>query len=141
MAKLKVKKGDNVVVISGKDKGKTGKILQVIPAENRALVEGVNIITKHQKPKSQKEKGGIIKKPSPIKIDNIMVVCPACGKATRVGKKMVGEHLSRFCKKCGAVLDKAFVKAVKKTTKKKDTATAKANEEKSSNNKQKNKKS
>ncbi|MDD4686026.1 MAG: 50S ribosomal protein L24, partial [Clostridia bacterium] len=93
MTKLKVKKGDNVVVISGKDKGKTGKILQTVPAQNRALVEGVNIITKHQKPKSQKEKGGIIKKPAPIKIDNIMVVCPACGKATRVGKKMVGEHL------------------------------------------------
>ena len=120
MAKLKVKKGDNVVVISGKDRGKTGKITQIIPEKNRAVVEGVNIITKHQKPKGNKDKGGIIKKSAPMQISNLMVVCSACGKATRVGKTDVSGKLSRVCKKCGAGLDKEYVKAVKKELKKKD---------------------
>lgn len=127
MAKLKVKKGDNVVVISGKDKGKTGKITQIIPAENRAVVEGVNIIIKHQKPKGNKEKGGIIKKSAPMQISNLMVMCPGCGKATRIGKQEVNGKLSRVCKKCGMSLDKEYVKAVKKEQKKKDQAVKESN--------------
>lgn len=122
MAKLKVKKGDNVVVISGKDRGKTGKITQIIPAKNRAVVEGINIIIKHQKPKGNNQKGGIIRKSAPMQISNLMVVCPVCGKATRVGKKEVSGKLSRFCKKCGAILDKEYVKSVKKEQKKKDVS-------------------
>lgn len=121
MAKLKVKKGDNVVVISGKDRGKTGKITQIIPANNKAVVEGINIIIKHQKPKGNNQKGGIIRKSAPMQISNLMVVCPVCGKATRVGRKEVSDKLSRFCKKCGAVLDKEYVKA-KKEQKKKDVS-------------------
>lgn len=122
MVKLKVKKGDNVVVISGKDRGKTGKITQIIPAQNRAVVEGVNIIIKHQKPQGNKQKGGIIKKSAPMQISNLMVVCPVCGKATRVAKKEISDKLSRICKKCGAGLDKEYVKVVKKDQKKKETS-------------------
>jgi large subunit ribosomal protein L24 len=119
--KFKIKKGDNVVVIAGKDKGKTGKVLQVIPESNKAVVEGVNIVTRHQKPKSAKEKGGIIKKPAPLQISNLMVVC-SCGKATRVGKGEISGRSVRICKKCGASLDKEYVKN-KKESKKKETET------------------
>lgn len=118
MLKMNIKKGDTVVVISGKDKGKTGKVLQVVAIANRALVDGINIITKHQKPRNQKESGGIFKRPAPVQISNLMVICPVCGKATRVGRKVVDGKNARICKKCGASLDKAFVKAVKKDAKK-----------------------
>lgn len=120
MAKLNIKKGDTVVVISGKDKGKTGKVLETEMVSNRAVVDGVNIITRHQKPKSAKEKGGIVKKPAGIQISNLMVICSACGKATRIAKKEIDGKNARICKKCGASLDKAFVKAVKKDAKKKE---------------------
>ena len=123
MAKLNIKKGDNVVVIAGKDKGKTGKVLEVSLTESKVTVEGVNIITKHQKAKNAKEKGGIVKKPAPVEISNLMVVCPSCGKATRVAKKNIDGVNTRICKKCGAGLDKAFVKAVKKDSKKSSSKT------------------
>ena len=113
MAKLNIKKGDTVVVIAGKDKGKTGKVLQTVAVANRAVVEGINIVTIHRKPRSQKEPGGIVKQPAPVQISNLMVVCPVCGKATRVGRKVVDGKNARICKKCNASLDKAFVKAVK----------------------------
>jgi len=119
--KFKIKKGDNVVVIAGKDRGKTGKVLQIIPESNKAVVEGVNIVTRHQKPKSAKEKGGIIKKPAPLQISNLMVVC-TCGKATRIGKSEISGRNVRICKKCGASLDKEYIKA-KKESKKKETET------------------
>ena len=115
--KLNIKKGDNVVVIAGKDKGKTGKVLE-IASEGRVIVDGVNIVTKHQKPRSAKDKGGIIKKPAPVDMSNLMVVCASCGKATRVARKNIEGVNTRICKKCGAGLDKAFVKAVKKDAKK-----------------------
>ena len=79
MAKLSVKKGDNVLVIAGKDKGKTGKILVSYPKDNRVLVEKVNIVTKAKKPKSAQEKGGIFKEEAPIDASNVMVLCPVCG--------------------------------------------------------------
>ena len=120
MAKLNIKKGDTVVVIAGKDKGKTGKVLQTVAVANRAVVEGINIVTIHRKPRSQKEPGGIVKQPAPVQISNLMVVCPVCGKATRVGRKVVDGKNARICKKCNASLDKAFVKAVKKDSKKKE---------------------
>lgn len=117
MAKLFVKSGDTVVVVAGKEKGKTAKVLEVSPKDNRVLVENVNIVTKHQKQRSQEEKGGIIKKSAPIDASNVMVVCPECGKATRVAHKEVDGKKVRVCKKCGACLDKAFAKKVKKATK------------------------
>ena len=81
---MTVKKGDNVVVIAGKEKGKTGKVVEVFPKDNRVLVDGLNIVTKHQKARKQDEKSAIVKKSAPIEASNVMVVCPVCGKATRV---------------------------------------------------------
>ena len=119
MAKLFVKKGDTVVVIAGKEKGKKAKVLAVSPKDNKVLVEDVNIVTKHQKQRSQQEKGGIIKKSAPIDASNVMVVCPDCGKATRVGHKIVDGKKVRVCKhsECAARLDKAMAKKVKKQAK------------------------
>ncbi len=117
MAKLFVKKGDTVVVIAGKEKGKTAKVLGVSPKDNKVLVENVNVVTKHQKQRSQQEKGGIIKKNAPICASNVMVVCPDCGKATRVSHSVVDGKKVRICKKCGASLDKAMAKKVKKQAK------------------------
>lgn len=116
--KMTIKSGDSVVVIAGKDKGKTGKVTAVYADENKVLVDNVNIVSKHQKPKSQQDKGGIFKRPAPIEASNVLVVCPVCGKATRVGHKEVDGKKFRACKKCGASLDKEFVKATKKEAKK-----------------------
>ena len=116
--KMSIKKGDTVLVIAGKDKGKTGKVLETSPKDSKVLVDGVNIVTKHKKPKSQQDKGGIVKKPAAIDASNVQVVCGACGKATRVSHKTVDGKNVRICKKCGASLDKEFAKTVKKDTKK-----------------------
>ncbi len=115
---MTVKKGDNVVVITGKDKGKTGKVLEVFPKDNRVLVDGVNIVTKHKKARTQNEKSEIVKMSAPIEVSNVMVVCPVCGKATRVAHKEIEGKKARACKKCAASLDKEFVKATKKEAKK-----------------------
>ena len=114
---MNIKKGDSVVVIAGKDKGKKGKVLEVSPKTSRVVVEDVNVLTKHRKPRSAQDKGGIVKNAKPIDSSNVMVVCPACGKATRIAHKDVDGKKARICKKCGASLDKAFVKAVKKDAK------------------------
>lgn len=115
---MTVKTGDNVVVIAGKDKGKTGKVTAVYADENRVLIENVNIVSKHQKPKSQQDKGGIFKRPAPVDASNVLVVCPTCGKATRVAHSEIEGKKVRSCKKCGASLDKEFVKQTKKEAKK-----------------------
>ena len=114
---MKIKKGDNVVVITGKDAGKTGKVLEVLPKAGRVIVENVNIVSRHTKPRSAQDKGGIIKKPAPIEASNVMVLCD-CGKATRVAYKLVDGKKVRVCKKCGLSLDKEHAKAVKKAAKK-----------------------
>ena len=114
---MAVKKGDSVVVITGKDKGKTGKVLEVFPESNRVLVDGVNIVTKHKKARSQNEKSEKVKKNAPIDASNVMIVCPSCGKATRVYHKEVDGKKVRVCK-CGVSLDKAYVKSTKKDAKK-----------------------
>lgn len=126
--KMNIKKGDTVYVITGKDKGKSGKVTAVYSDKNKVLIENVNIVTKHQKPKSQQDKGGIVKKPAPVDASNVMVVCPVCGKATRISHKEIDGKKARICKKCGASLDKEFVKQTKKEAKK---SIAKAKEEKS----------
>ncbi len=115
---MTVKKGDNVVVIAGKEKGKTGKVVEVFPKDNRVLVDGLNIVTKHQKARKQDEKSAIVKKSAPIEASNVMVVCPVCGKATRVAHNEIEGKKVRTCKKCAASLDKEFVKATKKEAKK-----------------------
>ena len=116
--KMTVKTGDNVLVIAGKDKGKTGKVTAVYADTNRVLIENVNIVSKHQKPKSQQDKGGIFKRPAPIEASNVLVICPVCGKATRVAHTEIDGKKVRSCKKCGASLDKEFVKQTKKEAKK-----------------------
>ena len=103
--KLKVKKGDRVVVIAGRDKGKRGEVLQVIPDENRALVQGVNIVVRHQK-QSQQQEGGKISKEAPIHISNIAVEDPASGEASRVGYKILDDGRKvRFAKRSGETID------------------------------------
>ena len=101
---MKIKTGDNVIVLSGKDKGKTGKVLRADPAGQKVIVEGVNVATKHQAPRKQGQEGGIIKVETPIYASKLQVVCPKCGKATRVGHKIEHGKKSRVCKKCGANL-------------------------------------
>ena len=125
MTQLHVKKGDTVVVIAGKDKGKTGKIVTAIPSDNAVIVEGVNIITKHQKPKSAQDKGGIVKKEGKIDASNVQIICATCGKATRIAHTIVDGKKQRTCKKCNASLDQVK-KVAKKTTKKAEKVEAAA---------------
>ena len=99
---MNIKKDDKVVVLSGKDKGKEGKILYADPKALKVIVEGVNVATKHQKPRKQGEEGGIIKVETPIYASKVQLVCPKCGKATRVAHKIEGDKKVRVCKKCGA---------------------------------------
>ena len=117
MSKLGIKKGDMVLVIAGKDKNKRAKVLAVSPKSNRVVVEGVNVVSKCKKARTAQEKSQIIKIEAPIDASNVMVVCPDCGKATRVGHKEVDGKKVRICKKCGASLDKAMAKKVKKQAK------------------------
>ena len=128
MNNLNVKSGDLVLVITGKDKGKQGKVLKTSPKTGRIVVEGVNMISRHQKARRAQEKSQIVKKEGTIDVSNVMVVCPTCGKATRV-KHTVNEEgkVVRTCK-CGSALDKKFVKETKKTTKKAAAKTAETTE-------------
>lgn len=100
--KLHIKKGDTVKVIAGDDKGKTGKVLEILTAKSRVIVEGINIVTKHAKPSAGKPEGGIKKTEASINISNLMLIDPASGKATRVGRKLNEKgKLQRYSKKTG----------------------------------------
>ena len=99
---MNVRKGDTVIVLSGKDKGKQGKVLKSSPKAGKVIVKGVNVATKHQKPQKQGQEGGIIKVETPIYVSKVMLVCPKCGKATRVAHKIADGKKARVCKKCGA---------------------------------------
>jgi large subunit ribosomal protein L24 len=100
--KLRLRKGDRVVVLSGKDVGKEGEITRVLPERGRAIVDGVNVAKKHQKPTSATTQGGIIDKDMPIQISNLALLCPSCNKATRVGYRLDPDGTKhRACKKCG----------------------------------------
>lgn len=101
---LHVKTGDTVQIISGKDKGKNGKVLEVSPKEKKVIVEGRNLVTKHVKPRKQGEVGGLVKAEAPLYACKVMPVCPKCNKPTRVGKEIKGDKKIRVCKKCGAGL-------------------------------------
>ncbi len=106
MKKLHVKKGDTVKVISGNSKGKTGLILELIPAKNRAVVEGVNVITKHVKPSATNPEGGIKKTEAAVHISNLMLIDPASGDATRTGRKLDEKgKLQRYSKKTGEIIN------------------------------------
>ncbi|MEA4965848.1 MAG: 50S ribosomal protein L24 [Oscillospiraceae bacterium] len=99
---MNIKTNDTVLVLSGKDKGKKGKILRAMPTDNKVVVEGVNVASCHTKPKKQGDQGGIIRREIPIRADKVQLVCPKCGKGTRVAHKVEGDKKSRVCKKCGA---------------------------------------
>ena len=99
---MNIKKGDTVVVLSGKDKGKQGKVLSVDPKAGKVVVEKINMVSRHQKPRKQGEEGGIIQKEAPLYACKVMTVCPKCNKATRVAHKVEGGKKVRVCKHCGA---------------------------------------
>ena len=101
---MNIKKNDKVIVLSGKDKGKEGKVLEAMPAEKKVVVEGVNVATCHVKPRKQGEEGGIIRREIPMYVSKVQLVCPKCGKATRVGHKTVDGKNVRACKKCGETI-------------------------------------
>ena len=97
---MKLKKDDTVLVISGKDRGKKGKIIQAFPKESRILIEGVNLRKKHQRPKKAGEKGQIITMPGSVSVSNVKLICPKCQKPSRVSYKILDNRKVRICKKC-----------------------------------------
>ena len=99
---MNIKRDDKVIVLSGKDKGKMGKVLVADPKGMKVIVEGVNVATKHQKPRKQGQDGGIIKVETPIYVNKVQLFCDKCGKGVRVGYKFVDGKKVRVCKKCGA---------------------------------------
>lgn len=99
--KVHVKTGDTVVILSGRDKGKKGKVLEVSPKEQKVIIEGLNIVTKHVKPSRMGESGGIVKAESPIYACKVQAVCPKCGKPTRAGHTVVDGQKKRVCKNAG----------------------------------------
>ena len=103
-----VRRNDNVVVTTGKDRGKRGRVLKVLPGVNRVVVEGVNLIKRHTKPNPQRQiKGGLVEREAPLHASNVQVVCPECGKATRIGRRVLGDGRKvRICRKCEGVVDK-----------------------------------
>ncbi len=102
---LTVKKNDMVKVLAGKDKGKTGKVLRVFPAGNRAIVQGINFVVKHQRRTGQNEQGGIMHRESSIEISNLAVICKGCDSPTRVGMETLSDRTKvRYCRKCKEVL-------------------------------------
>ena len=102
MAKMNIKKGDTVKVLSGKDKGATGQVLRAFPNEGKVLVERVAMVKKATRPNQMNQQGGIVEQEAKIDVSNVMLVCPKCNKATRVGHTGEGKDKKRVCKKCGA---------------------------------------
>lgn len=106
---MNIKKGDKVKILAGKDKGKTGKVLQVFPKRQRVSVEGLNLLVKHMRPRKQGEKGQRIEFPAPLNMSNLMLICPKCNKPARVGYKIVktGDNTKKYreCKKCKQTID------------------------------------
>ena len=110
MSKLQtpIRRNDKVVVITGKDRGKRGRVLKVVAAKNRLLVEGVNVIKRHTKANPQKQiKGGVVEREAPLHASNVQYVCPECGKPTRLGRTVLSDGRKvRICRKCEGVVDK-----------------------------------
>ena len=103
-----IRKNDSVIVITGRDRGKRGRVLRVIPDKRRVIVEGVNFIKRHTRPNPQKNiKGGIVEREAPLSASNVQLVCPECSNPTRVGRKRLDDGRSvRYCRKCKGVVDK-----------------------------------
>lgn len=108
MATLNIRKGDNVELISGKDKGKRGKVIRALPGKGRVVVEGLNMVKKHSRATQKNpQSGGIVHMEAPVNVSNVMLVCPSCGKASRIGniRNEDGKRI-RTCRRCGAKIDK-----------------------------------
>jgi large subunit ribosomal protein L24 len=103
-----IRKNDNVLVVAGRDRGKRGRVLQVLPEKNRLVVEGVNVIKRHTRPNPQRQiKGGIVEREASLHASNVQLVCPECGAATRIGRQILGDGRKvRICRKCKGVVDK-----------------------------------
>ncbi len=107
MKKVSIRKEDLVVVIAGKDKAKKGKVMRVFPQSRRAIVEGLNLVKRHMRRRTQDEPGGIVEKESPIHISNLLLFCRRCNIGSRIGKKEIkGGEKVRFCRRCGEVIGK-----------------------------------
>lgn len=107
MVSFAIKANDEVIVRKGKEKGKKGKVLRVLPSVGKVLIEKVNLVKKHTRPTRKFPQGGIIEKEAPLSIANVMLVCPKCSKPARVGRRILADGTkARFCKKCGEVIDK-----------------------------------
>jgi len=105
MAKANLKKGDTVLVVAGKERGKTGRVIRVLREEDRVIVERINMIKRHQKPASAQQPGGIIEKEAPLHVSNVMLVCPSTNKPTRIGRKQLGDGKRvRVSRRSGEVL-------------------------------------
>ncbi len=102
--RLNIKKGDTVQIMTGKDRGKSGKVLEVSPKDRRIAVEGLNIRVRYSRPKKQGEKGQRMEVPAALDLSKVMLICPSCGKATRVGHEITANGILRKCKKCGKVI-------------------------------------
>jgi len=98
--KIKIKKGDEVIMLNGKDKGKKGKVLKIVRKSNRVVVDGLNLVKKNLKPKKQGEKGEVISMPRSVDISNVAIFCSRCNKGVRVGFRLSGEQKMRICRKC-----------------------------------------
>lgn len=125
---MKVKKNDTVLVLTGKDNGKTGKVLRALPGDNKIVVDGINVQKRHKKARSAQETSAIVEQAGPIDASNVLVVCPHCEKATRVAHAEVDGKKVRVCKKCGKPLD---VKAEAKKAPAKKATAKKASKKKS----------
>ena len=108
MQQPSIRKNDNVVVTTGRDSGKRGRVLKVLPTKGRVIVEGVNIIKRHTKANPQRNiKGGLVEREAPLHASNVQLLCPECGKPTRLGRKILGDGRKvRICRKCEGVVDK-----------------------------------
>ena len=105
--KRNLKKNDLVIVIAGKEKGKSGRILRVLTKKDRAIVEKINFVKRHQRPSGQQRQGGIIEREGPLHLSNLMLICASCNKPVRVGRKALEDgKKARYCKKCGEMTDK-----------------------------------
>ena len=107
-SRIRLRKNDNVEIIAGKDAGKRGRILKVLPARNRVIVQGVGFVKRHTRPNPQRNiKGGVLEREAPIAASNVMIVCGECGKRTRIGSKALADgRKARICRHCEGVLDK-----------------------------------
>jgi len=105
-SKFHVKKNDLVMVVSGKEKGKSGRILRLIPEKEKVIVEKINFVKRHSRPHGKQRQGGILEKEAPLHLSNVMLLCEKCNKPVRIGHREVESKKARYCRKCGEILDK-----------------------------------